>query len=159
MMIPSHDFRIRLPTSWNQIWSSDLKLIATHRYSLRFVSKYLFFNTIFVSSHMCPENPEGTQVIVGSMNMGYDIYPTLPGIRTHCLFHPKCLPISLGHSDSHIQVHFVVFIVIFATHDIFWMLLIISMLCTVHFWNNQTRTNLKEIYLIRPSYQSLNKWL
>ena len=37
-----------------------------------------FFNTIFVSSHMYPENPEGTQVIVGSMNMGYDIYPTLP---------------------------------------------------------------------------------
>ena len=31
----------------------------------------LFFNTIFVSSHMYPENPEGTQVIVGSMNMGY----------------------------------------------------------------------------------------
>ena len=28
------------------------------------------FNTIFVSSHMYPENPEGTQVIVGSMNMG-----------------------------------------------------------------------------------------
>ena len=39
-----------------------------------------FFNTIFVSSHMHPENPEGTQVIVGSMNMGY-IYPTLPGIE------------------------------------------------------------------------------
>ena len=30
-----------------------------------------FFNTIFVSSHMYPENPGGTQVIVGSMNMGY----------------------------------------------------------------------------------------
>ena len=30
-----------------------------------------FFNTIFVSSHMYPENPEGTQIIVGSMNMGY----------------------------------------------------------------------------------------
>ena len=26
---------------------------------------------MFVSSHMYPENPEGTQVIVGSMNMGY----------------------------------------------------------------------------------------
>ena len=39
-----------------------------------------FFNTIFVSSHMYPENPEGTQVIIGSMNMGY-IYPTLPGIE------------------------------------------------------------------------------
>ena len=32
---------------------------------------YFFFNTIFVSSHMHPENPEGTQVIVCSMNMGY----------------------------------------------------------------------------------------
>ena len=40
-----------------------------------------FFNTIFVSSHMYPENPKGTQVIVGSMNMGYDKYPTLPGIK------------------------------------------------------------------------------
>ena len=30
----------------------------------------LFVNTIFVSSHMYPENPEGTQVIVGSLNMG-----------------------------------------------------------------------------------------
>ena len=30
---------------------------------------FFFFNTIFVSSHMYPENPEGTQVIVGSMNM------------------------------------------------------------------------------------------
>ena len=32
---------------------------------------FFFFNTIFVSSHMYPENPEGTQVIVGSWNMGY----------------------------------------------------------------------------------------
>ena len=30
---------------------------------------------------MYPENPGGTQVIVGSMNMGYEIYPTLPGIE------------------------------------------------------------------------------
>ena len=30
---------------------------------------------------MYPENPEGTQVIVGSMNMGYDIYQTLSGIK------------------------------------------------------------------------------
>ena len=32
---------------------------------------FFFSNTIFVSSHMNPENPEGTQVIVGSMNMEY----------------------------------------------------------------------------------------
>ena len=30
---------------------------------------------------MYPENPERTRVIVSSMNMGYDIYPTLPGIK------------------------------------------------------------------------------
>ena len=41
----------------------------------------VFLNTIFVSSHMYPENPEGAQVIVGSMKMGYRLYPTLPGIE------------------------------------------------------------------------------
>ena len=29
----------------------------------------IFLNTYFVSSHMYPENPEETQVIVGSMNI------------------------------------------------------------------------------------------
>ena len=39
-----------------------------------------YSNTSFVSSHiMYPENTEGTQVIVGSMNMGCDIYSTLTG--------------------------------------------------------------------------------
>ena len=57
-----------------------------------------FFNTIFVSSHMYPENPEGTQVIVGSMNMGY-ISDTARN-RTHNLFRPKREPIPLGHSDG-----------------------------------------------------------
>ena len=34
---------------------------------------------------MYPENPEGTQVIIGSMNMRYDVYPTLPEIKlTNC---------------------------------------------------------------------------
>ena len=46
-----------------------------------------FFNTIFVSSHMYPENPEETQVIVGSMNMGY-ISDTARN-RTHNLFVPS----------------------------------------------------------------------
>ena len=46
-----------------------------------FVIRNYTFNTIFVSSHMYAENPEGTQVIVGSMNMEYDIYPALPGIE------------------------------------------------------------------------------
>ena len=57
-----------------------------------------FFNTIFVSSHMYPENPEGTQVIVGSMNMGY-ISDTARN-QTHNLCRPKCEPIPLGHSDG-----------------------------------------------------------
>ena len=48
---------------------------------------FFFFNTIFVSSHMYPENPEGTQVIVGSMNMGY-ISDTARN-RTHDLFRPS----------------------------------------------------------------------
>ena len=61
--------------------------------------KLFFFNTVFVSSHMYPENPEGTQVIVGSMNMGY-ISDTARN-RTHNLFRPKREPIPLGHSDGH----------------------------------------------------------
>ena len=38
---------------------------------------------------MYPENPEGTQVIVGSMNKGYDIYPTLPGLELATGFVPS----------------------------------------------------------------------
>ena len=57
-----------------------------------------FFNTIFVSSHMYPENPEGTQVIVGSMNMRH-ISDTVRN-RIHNLFRPKWEPIQLGHSDG-----------------------------------------------------------
>ena len=48
---------------------------------------------------MYPENPEGTQVIVGSMNMEY-ISDTARN-RTHSLFRPKREPIPLGHSDGH----------------------------------------------------------
>ena len=59
---------------------------------------FFFFNTIFVSSHMYPENPEGTQVIVGSMNMGY-ISDTARN-RAHDLFRPKREPIPLGHSTE-----------------------------------------------------------
>ena len=58
----------------------------------------IFLNTIFVLSHMYPENPEGTQVIVGSMNMRY-ISDTARN-RTHNLFHPNREPIPLGHSDG-----------------------------------------------------------
>ena len=61
----------------------------------------MFFNTIFVSSHMYPENPEETQVIVGSMNMEY-ISDTARN-RTHNLFRPTREPILLGHSDGQLQ--------------------------------------------------------
>ena len=47
---------------------------------------------------MFPENPEGTQVIVGSMDMGY-ISDTARN-QTHNLFRPKCAPIPLGHIDG-----------------------------------------------------------
>ena len=57
-----------------------------------------FFNTIFVSSHMYPENPEETEVIIGSMNMGY-ISDTARN-RTHNLFLHKRELIQLGHSDG-----------------------------------------------------------
>ena len=50
---------------------------------------------------MYPENPEGTQVIVGSMNMGY-ISDTARN-RTHNLFRPKREPIPIGHSDGTIK--------------------------------------------------------
>ena len=48
---------------------------------------------------MYPENPEGTQVIVGSMNMGY-ISDDNASNRTHNLFRPKRELIPLGHSDE-----------------------------------------------------------
>ena len=47
---------------------------------------------------MYPENPEGVQVIVGLMDMGY-ISDTVRN-RTHNLFRPKREPIPLGHSDG-----------------------------------------------------------
>ena len=55
---------------WKSVWTAT-----------SFAHLFLFFKHIFVSSHMYLENLEGNQVIVGSMNMGYDIYPTLPGIE------------------------------------------------------------------------------
>ena len=61
----------------------------------------LFLNTIFVPNHMYPENLEGAQEIVGSMNMGY-ISDTARN-RTHNLFRLKREPIPLRHSDGLIQ--------------------------------------------------------
>ena len=80
-------------------WSHDCHMTScnsTGEYFYNFLRNF-FFNTIFVSSHMYPENPEGTQVIVGSMNMGY-ISDTARN-QTHNLFRPKRELIPLGHSD------------------------------------------------------------
>ena len=76
-----------------------------------------FSNTIFVSSHMYPENPEGTQVIVGSMNMGY-ISDTARN-RTQNRFRPKREPIPLGHSDG------------LGSHDQMWKIYIYKLLLQV----------------------------
>ena len=65
-------------------------------YNVALPQVFFFFNTIFVSSHMYSDNPEGTQVIVGSMNMGC-ISDTARN-RTHNLFRPKREPMPLGHS-------------------------------------------------------------
>ena len=62
--------------------------------------RYFFLKTVFVSSHMYPENPEGTQVIVGSMDMRY-ISDTARN-QTLNLFCPKREPFPLGNSDGHI---------------------------------------------------------
>ena len=63
----------------------------------------LNFKTVFVSSHMYPENPEETEVIVGSMNMG-NISDTARN-RTYNLFRLKREPIPLGHSDGLAQYY------------------------------------------------------
>ena len=58
---------------------------------------------------MYPENPEGTQVIVGSMNMGY-LSDTARN-RTHNLFRPKRESIPLGHSDGFNRLSVIDFLV------------------------------------------------
>ena len=71
---------------------------------------YYFFlpNTIFCVKPYVPRNPEGTQVIVGSMNMGY-ISDTARN-RTHNLFRSKREPIPLGHNDGLFWVQFTILV-------------------------------------------------
>ena len=74
----------RLPSEMSKnTWKNTTNFyrISTFQFSSFFS---YFFNTIFVSSHMYPEKPEGTQIIRGSMNMGY-ISDTAKN-RTHNLF-------------------------------------------------------------------------
>ena len=83
---------------WDKSPKPHCKCLSTFVYNSWYIYLFFFFNTIFfVSSHMYPENSEGTQVIVGSLNMGY-ISDTARN-RTHNLFRPKREPIPLRHSD------------------------------------------------------------
>ena len=62
------------------------------------------FNTIFVSNHMYPENPEGTRVIVKFHEHGIWYISDTARNRSHNMFRlinaRACAPISLGHSDG-----------------------------------------------------------
>ena len=53
----------------------------------------IVFNTIFVSSHIHPENSEGTQIIFHEHGIWF--IPDTARNRTHNLFRPKCAPIRL----------------------------------------------------------------
>ena len=57
------------------------------------------FKTIFVSGFFLPRELKATRVIVGSLKIGYDIYPTMPWTRARNLFHPKCASIPLLHRN------------------------------------------------------------
>ena len=57
-----------------------------------------FKHNFCVKPYVPMQRPEGTQVIVGSMNMGY-ISDTARN-RTHNLFRPKREPIPLDHSND-----------------------------------------------------------
>ena len=57
-----------------------------------------FYKHNFCVKPYVPRKPKGTQVNVGSMNMGY-IFDTARN-RTHNLFRPKREPIPLGHCDG-----------------------------------------------------------
>ena len=82
---------------WNNYCASNIGATVDQSWHDNVVNVFLFFfNTIFVSSHMYPENRKGTQVIVGSMNIGY-ISDTARN-RTHNLFRPKWELIPLGMS-------------------------------------------------------------
>ena len=66
------------------------------------LSFFFFLNNNFCVKPYVPREPEGTQVIVGSMNMGY-ISDTTRN-QTHNLFHPKREPIPLCHSAGHLSL-------------------------------------------------------
>ena len=85
----------KIDLATRSIWSTP----CLHGGTLWFFFKHIFCVKPY---HMYQENPEGTQVIVGSMNMGY-ISDTARN-RTHNLFRPQREPIPLGHSDGLMHV-------------------------------------------------------
>ena len=57
----------------------------------RLPSLFLEIHIVCIKPYAYPENPEEAQVIVNwlnSMNMGYDVYPTMPGIELVTLVDP-----------------------------------------------------------------------
>ena len=59
---------------------------------------FLFFLTQFLCLAICTQRPEGTQVIVGSTNMGYISDTARNRIRN--VFRPKLELIPLGHNNG-----------------------------------------------------------
>ena len=98
---------------------------------------YLFLNTIFVSSHMYPENPEGTPSNRSLYEHGiwyiYDIYPTLPGLELTNLFHHMCTQIPLDHSDGRTHINHHIYVPVFAVSfsQFFKLCFIVERLCKV----------------------------
>ena len=77
--------------------SDDIKMAESMESKSIFPGLSIFFlKHNFCVKPYVPREPEGTEVIVGSMNMGY-ISDTARN-RIHNLFRPKREPIPLGHS-------------------------------------------------------------
>ena len=79
--VPASHLRLRIVTASFisvVVWMARNSTDSYSRTMLNFIDIVGLLYTIFVSSHMYPENHEGTRVIVGSMDMGY--VSTLPGL-------------------------------------------------------------------------------
>ena len=71
---------------------------------------FILFSTQFLCQAICTQEPRigGTQVIVGSMSMGY-ISDTARN-RTHNLFRPKREPMPLGHNDGRMLMEILMYV-------------------------------------------------
>ena len=59
----------------------NMTLALSKHYFACMSENFLSFFARILYQAICTGNPEGARVIVGSMNVGYDIYPTLTGIE------------------------------------------------------------------------------